>query len=347
MAADYYELLGVDRGADDREIKNAYRKQAMRYHPDRNPDNPEAEEKFKQCAEAYEVLADGQKRQIYDQYGHDGLKGQGFGGFGGASVSDIFSQFGDLFDGFFGMGGQGGPSRGQSLRFDLEIELSDALTGVEKTIDIAREVTCDTCSGTGSAADHRPRVCTTCGGAGRVNVARGFISMATTCPHCRGKGRVITHPCRTCRGSGLRQKRSSVKVTVPPGVDNGMKLRLTGQGQADPDGAPAGDLYVALHVREHPRFERHNDELLAELQIDMMTACLGGSVRFETLDGREEVKIKAGTQPGTVLRMRNRGMPRVNGRGRGDLHLQVVVKIPTKLSGKQKKLLKQLQLAMA
>ena len=340
MPNDYYETLGVGRDVDDRELKKAYRKLAMKYHPDRNPGDAAAEAQFKEVSEAYDVLSDGAKRQTYDRFGHDGLRNQGFHA---RSAHDIFSNFGDIFEELFGMRGGGrGNSRGADLRYDLEISLEEALLGVERNLEIPHEIDCATCGGNGAAAGHAPEICSTCGGVGQVSVSRGFITMATTCPRCHGAGKQLTHPCKTCRGSGRGRKTTSVKVTIPAGVDTGMKLRLGGQGEAGRQGASPGDLYVVLHVAEHQRFHRRDDALVAELPLDIVQATLGDTVELETLDGKEKVKIKPGTQPGSIVTLRGHGMPRINRRGRGDLHLQVAIQIPTKLNSQQKRLLKQL-----
>ncbi|MBU0551100.1 molecular chaperone DnaJ [Myxococcota bacterium] len=346
MAKDFYERLGVARDADASTIKKAYRKLAMQYHPDRNPGDKDAEEQFKSVSEAYEVLSDDSKRQIYDRYGEEGLRGQGYSGFSGSSAEDIFSHFGDIFGDLFGFGGGGRrrQRRGADLRTDVQLTLEECLSGLEKELDVEHQVPCAACEGSGAEPGTKPARCPTCNGRGQVAVGHGFITMSTTCPKCSGRGEHIAHPCRKCRGAGRQQERKKVTVKIPAGVDHGVKLRLTGQGEpANEPGAPPGDLYVVLHVKEHPVFERHEADLVAELKVDMVTACLGGEVDFKHLDGVEEkVKIKAGTQPNTVLRQRGRGMPYINGRrGVGDLHLAIKVEIPTKLSRKQKKLLAQ------
>ncbi|MFN3197023.1 MAG: molecular chaperone DnaJ [Bradymonadia bacterium] len=342
MPKDYYDLLGVSRQASASELKKAYRKLAMKYHPDRNPGDTVAEEHFKEISEAYEVLSDDQKRQIYDRFGHEGLKSQGMGG-GFADVGDIFGQFGDLFgDLFGGGGGRRRRERGADLRYSLVLGLEECLTGVERELEIPRDHICDTCHGTGAHPDHPPVTCDMCGGNGQVFVSRGFIRMSTTCPKCQGQGRIITKPCPTCHGEGTRQEVSKVKVTIPPGVDHGMRLRLTGQGQPGPNGLPPGDLYVVIQVREHPRFERRDAELISVLKVDMVTATLGGTLPFEGLDESLEIEVPAGTQPGTLLRVAGQGMPTVERKHtRGDLHLQVQVAIPTQLTKKQRELLKE------
>lgn len=348
MPADYYELLGVDRDADASALKKAYRKLAMKYHPDRNPGDAAAEEKFKEISEAYEVLSDDEKRRVYDRFGHEGLKGQGFGGFSGANVEDIFSQFGDIFGDLFGFGGgrSRGRRRGAHLRFDMELDLEDCLTGIEKEVEIPRHVSCDHCDGSGAEPGTMPERCPTCGGAGKVTVGRGFITMATTCPRCQGRGQIIPKPCTKCEGSGRTEHRERLMVRVPPGVDTGMKLRLTGKGEHGPDGGQPGDLFVVLHVRPHERFERDGSELVGELEIDFVDAILGAEKSVKTLDGEQTITVPAGTQPGTVIRIDGEGMPYVDGRaGRGNLHLQVVVRMPTEINEAQRALLTQFRTA--
>ncbi len=350
MPADYYELLGVPRDVDDVSLKKAYRKLALQYHPDRNPDDAEAEQRFKEVSEAYEVLSDPQKRHTYDRFGHEGLRNQGFGGFGGVGVEDIFSHFGDLFGDFFGFGGgrRRGPPRGASLQYNLALTLEECLTGVERVVDIPRPHPCQTCEGSGAKPGTQPSTCSTCGGRGQVVMARGILHMSTVCPRCRGNGKMVGDPCKDCRGSGEQQQIEKVKVKIPPGVDTGTKLRLAGKGEPAPapNGEP-GDLLVVCHVEDHDRFERHGAELLGELSIDMVQAALGDTIELETLDGETtRVKVEPGTQPGAVIRLRKLGLPHLDGRrGRGDLHLQVQVTVPTRLSRKQKALLRDFQKA--
>lgn len=345
MPDDYYELLGVPRDADERALKKAYRKLAMQYHPDRNPGDAAAEERFKAISEAYAVLSDDQKRRIYDRYGKEGLNNQGgAGGFG--DIGDIFSQFGDIFGDLFGFGGGGGRggrgrTRGADLRMAMSLTLEECLSGVEKLVEIPRKVDCGTCGGTGARPGTQPKVCRTCGGRGQVAVNRGFITMTTTCPRCRGTGQIIETPCDTCHGSGYEETVDKVTVKIPAGVDTGMKLRVSGKGERSqvPGGSP-GDLYVVVQVAEHPRFERHGGELLGELGIDMVQAVLGAEVEFETLDGTEAIQIEPGVQPGSIIRLRDRGMPSVErGRRRGDMHLRVVVRIPKALTDRQRELI--------
>lgn len=345
MADDYYELLGVARDADGSAIKKAYRSLALKYHPDRNPGDAEAEAQFKRVSEAYEVLSDSEKRGVYDRFGHEGLKGRGFGGF--SDVDDIFSHFGDLFGDLFGFGGRRGGERprrrGAHLRYDLTLSLEECLAGLEKELEIPNQVGCDRCDGAGAEPGTKAQTCGTCQGAGQVRVGRGFITMATTCPRCRGRGQVIPSPCTKCQGAGQVERLDRVTVRIPAGVDAGMKLRLSGKGQPGPDGGPAGDLYVVLDVAAHDRFQRDGAELLAELPLSMVQATLGDEIDLVTLEGEtERVVVPPGTQPGTLLRIQGRGMPRLDGRdGRGDLHLHTVVQIPTTLTETQRSLLMQ------
>lgn len=343
MSDDYYELLGVERDVGDGELKKAYRKLAMQCHPDRNPGDPAAEERFKAISEAYSVLADPQKRQIYDRYGKQGLQNQGFSGT--ADFGDIFSQFSDLFGDFFGFGGgrrgRQRATRGADLRMQVQIDLEQALAGIEREFEIPRSTHCETCAGTGAKAGTSPKPCGTCGGRGQVAVNRGFIQMTTACPRCRGEGQIIESPCRDCGGTGGRKISDKVKVRIPAGIESGMKLRVGGKGERAPapDGEP-GDLFVVVQVVDHPRFERHGTELLGEVEIDMVQACLGAEVSYATLDGETTLRITPGTQPGDLLRLRGKGMPSVDrSRGRGDLHLRVVVRIPKSLDPRRRELL--------
>jgi molecular chaperone DnaJ len=337
MSDDYYELLGVPRDVDSGTLKKAYRRLALQYHPDRNPDDPAAEEQFKAVSEAYEVLSDTEKREIYDRYGKDGLNSQGYGG-GFSDVSDIFSHFGDMFGDFFGF--SSGSRRGADLRLTVRLTLEECFTGISRSVEIPRAVNCDTCDGSGAKPGTQPQVCGTCGGRGQVAVNRGFISMATTCPSCRGAGRVIAHPCAPCSGSGVTRVSETITVQIPPGVDGGMKLRVEGKGEEGPGGLPPGDLYAVVDTIEHARLERHGAELLGELEMTFVDACLGAQLSFEALDGAVNIDVRPGTQPGELLRIPGRGMPSVRrGQARGDLHLKVTVKIPLTLSTGQRALL--------
>jgi molecular chaperone DnaJ len=346
---DYYEVLGVVKTATEIEIKSAYRKLALKHHPDRNPGNPEAEEKFKEAAEAYACLCDGEKRGLYDRFGHAGVSQsaqQGFDPNAFADFGDILGGLGDIF-GFgdiFGGGGRrrGGPQRGADLRYDLEIQFEEAAKGTETTIQVPRDETCATCNGNGAAAGHQPEVCPQCRGAGQLRYQQGFFTVAKTCGQCRGAGRVITKPCSTCRGSGRVTRDRQLSVKIPAGIATGQRLRLYGEGEHGTAGGPAGDLYIIIHVREHPFFRRDEDDLHAEIAIGYPTLVLGGSVKVPTLDGEETLSIPEGTQSGASFKLRGRGMPNVSGRGKGDLYFSVKVAVPKKLSREQRKAMEDL-----
>ncbi len=338
---DYYEILGVARTATQEEIKKAYRKMALKYHPDRNPDDKEAEDKFKEASEAYEVLSDPEKRQIYDQFGHEGLRGTGFTGFRG--FEDVFASFGDIFGEFFGFGGrtQTGPARGDDLRYDLRITFEEAAFGKEVELEIPRTTPCETCGGTGAKPGTHPITCPTCGGRGQITRSQGFFSVRTTCPTCQGTGQIIPEPCPTCQGTGRVRKKRKVSLKIPPGVDTGSRLRLRGEGEAGERGGPPGDLYVVIHVEEHDFFEREGDDIYCTVPISFTTAALGGKVEVPTLDGSEFIQIKKGTQSGEIFRLKGKGMPRLRGYGRGDEIIQVVVQVPKKLTKRQEELLRE------
>jgi molecular chaperone DnaJ len=341
---DYYEVLGVDKGAAESELKAAYRKLALKYHPDRNPDDKAAEDKFKEAAEAYEVLRDPQKRQIYDQYGHQGLEGQGFSGFGG--FEDIFSSFGDIFEDFFGFGRGRGHSRsrvqrGADLRYDMTLEFMDAAFGVETAIDLDKAETCPECKGSGAEAGSQPQTCPQCGGAGQVGHSQGFFTVRTTCPQCRGNGQVITHPCGKCHGQGRIVVSKRVSVKIPAGVDNGSRLRLTGEGQAGPNGGPSGDLYVFINVKPHDYFHREGNDVICQLPISFIQAALGDKVSVPTLTNEKELAIPKGTQYGEQFRFRGEGIPSLRTGRPGDQIIQVAIKTPTNISKKQEALLKE------
>lgn len=338
MSDDFYNLLGVDRNADERTLKKAYRKIAMECHPDRNQGDAAAEARFKSISEAYQVLSDPQKRQIYDRYGKEGLSQQGMGG-GFSDVGDIFSSFGDIFGDLFGFGGQRGPRRGPDLQTVVTMTLSESLTEVERTVEIPREEPCVPCKGSGAKSGTRPVVCQACRGQGQVIVNRGFISMTTSCPDCRGAGQMIKEKCRQCTGRGWNRKQEDVTVKIPPGVGSGMKLRVTGKGKASDQGGNPGDLFVVINVEDHDTFQRVDNELLAEFNIDMVDACLGADLMFESLDDELMVTVQPGTQPGSIIRIERRGMPDVSSGRRGDLHLRVQVNIPTELSSEQQRVL--------
>ncbi|HVL65860.1 MAG TPA: molecular chaperone DnaJ [Vicinamibacterales bacterium] len=351
---DYYEILGVDRQATDQQIKSAYRKLALKYHPDRNPGDTRAEEAFKEAAEAYAVLADPQKRAAYDRFGHAGVSGPAGGaGFDPtifADFSDIFSGLGDMF-GFgdiFGGGRRrrGGPQRGSDLRYDLEISFDESAEGTETTILIPREETCDTCSGSGAAVGSAVETCGQCRGTGQLRYQQGFLTVARPCPNCRGTGRTIARPCTTCRGAGRVTKERKLTVKIPAGIATGQQLRLTGEGEHGTAGGPPGDLYVVVHVQEHPFFHREGDDLYCELPIHFPTLALGGDVKVPTLKERVELHVPAGTQPGARFRIRGKGMPNVGGRGHGDLHVIARVAVPKKLTREQKRLLEELARTM-
>lgn len=351
---DYYEVLGVSKTASADEIKKAYRKLALKYHPDRNPDSHEAEEKFKELGEAYEILSDEDKRAAYDRYGHAAFSGPGGGGggFGGGGFHDPRDIFEQIFGGAFGGGGfeeffgggrrgrTGGKQRGSDLRYDMEISLEEAAFGVEKELEIERYVGCDTCHSSGSKSSGGTKPCTTCGGRGVVARQAGIFVQQTTCPECRGAGEVISDPCGTCHGDGRVQKDTRIKIRVPAGVDDGTRLRSSGNGDAGVRGGAAGDLYVFLHVREHDIFERDGNDLLCEVPLPFSVAALGGELKVPTLDGHSSIKIPAGTQGGTVFRLRDRGVKDLSSGRKGDLHVRVQVEVPTRLNSDQQEKLR-------
>ena len=340
---DYYRLLGVERNADAQEIKKAYRKAALKYHPDRNPDDKEAELKFKEAGEAYEVLSDSKKRQIYDQFGHEGLSGQGYSG--PQNSEDIFSAFGSIFEDFFGFGSSSGGSRvrrGADLRYDLKVSFEEAVFGAEKKIEFDRRVSCHVCAGSGAKAGSAPQTCPECNGIGQVRQTQGFFSIATTCPRCQGEGKIIVDPCQNCHGSGQILDRKKLTVKVPAGVDTGLRLRVSGEGEEGTSGGPSGDLYVFLHVEESDRFERDGSDIILRQPIHFTQAALGCSLKVKTLDGEETVTIKAGTQHGHRELIPGRGVPHLRGRGRGDLYVEYLIMVPKILSSVQKDLLQKL-----
>lgn len=345
---DYYDVLGVQRNAADADIKSAYRKLALKYHPDRNPGDKAAEEKFKEASEAYSVLADADKRHLYDRFGHAGLGGAATSGFDPTvftGFEDILGGLGDIFgfgDVFGGARRRGGPQRGADLRYDLEISFEESAKGTETPIQIPRQEVCETCKGSGAAPGSRPETCSQCHGRGQVRYQQGFFTVARTCGHCRGTGSVITKPCSMCRGAGRVQKERKLTVRIPAGIATGQRLRLTGEGEAGPAGGPPGDLYVVVHVQEHPFFQREGNDLYCEIPLNYPTLVLGGEIRVPTLDGEEPFTLPEGTQSGTTLRLRGRGMPDVSGRGRGDLLVTVKVITPKKATKEQRRLLEQL-----
>lgn len=342
---DYYVTLGVARDVGQDELKKVYRKLAMKYHPDKNPDDAEAEARFKELSEAYAVLSDEQKRSAYDQFGHAAFEGSG----GGPGDFDFRSSFADVFDDLFGdfmgggrRGGRGGPARGADLRYNMEIDLEDAFSGKQAKVQAATSVGCDDCSGSGAKEGTKPTICSACGGVGKVRAQQGFFTIERTCPTCQGSGTVIADPCTSCRGSGRVQKEKTLAVNIPTGVEDGTRIRLAGEGEAGARGAPAGDLYIFISVRPHRLFQRDALNLYCEVPIPMMEATLGGSLEVPTLGGgRARVTIPAGTQGGHRFRLRGKGMPALRGNSTGDMYIQVAVETPVHLNKKQKELLKQ------
>jgi molecular chaperone DnaJ len=350
MKMDYYEVLQVERTASDTELKAAYRKLAMQYHPDRNPNNPDAEEKFKACSEAYQVLSDPDKRAAYDRYGHAGVgagaAGNPFAGGGPFAQGDIGDIFGDLFGEMFNMGGRGGRAsraqRGRDIKFDLRLEFEEAVFGIEREINIRRAEACEDCTGTGSEGGRQPESCQQCGGRGQIRTQQGFFSVARTCPVCSGTGSVVRHPCKTCRGDGRIPREHKVLVKVPAGVENETRIRYSGEGDAGKWGGPSGDLYVVLEVRAHKFFERDGDDLHCVMPISFPQAALGTELEIETLHGPEMLKVPEGTQSGKEFHLRGKGVPHLNAHGRGDLVVEVRVQTPAKLTRQQKELMRQL-----
>ena len=341
---DYYEVLGVSRDVSEAELKKAYRRLAMKYHPDRNPDDEDASEKFKEAKEAFEVLKDKNKRAAYDQFGHAGVSNQpGGGGFGGgADINDIFGDvFGDIFGGGRRGGGAGGSRvfRGDDLQYNMEVTLEEAVAGTSTEISIPSLIACDVCDGSGAKRGTSPSNCSTCHGVGQVRMQQGFFSVQQTCPACRGKGKVITDPCPKCRGQGRTQKEKKLSVKIPAGVDSGDKIRLSGEGEASDSGGPAGDLYVAIMVKAHPIFQRDGADLLCTVPINFATAALGGELEVPTLDGRVKLKIPAGTQTEKTFRLRGKGVKPVRGGPVGDLLAKVRLETPVHLNNDQRELL--------
>jgi molecular chaperone DnaJ len=342
---DYYEVLGVPKNASEQEVKSAYRKLALKHHPDRNPGDKDAEERFKEAAEAYGVLGDPEKRRRYDTFGHAGVSSTGPQGFD----PTIFADFGDILGDFFGFGDvfgrrtRGGPRRGSDLRYNLDLSFEEAAFGTETSIQFPRAEQCHTCSGSGAAPGSGPSTCTSCGGRGQVTFQQGFFSVARTCGRCRGSGRVITSPCRECRGEGQVAAERKLQIKIPAGVDTGSQLRMSGEGEPGLQGGPPGDLYVFVRVQEHAFFKRDGFDLLCEMPISFSQAALGATLDVPTPDGgRTKLTVPEGTQTGTVLKLRAQGVPHLGARGRGDLHVAVRVVVPTKLTAEQRKLLEQL-----
>ena len=340
---DCYEVLGIQRNTDEEEIKKAYRRLAIKYHPDKNPGDKAAEEKFKELGEAYEILSDPQKRALYDQHGHAAFDRRA-GAYGGGGFHDPFEIFrevfggGGIFEDLFG-GGRTDPTqtqRGNDLRYDMEITFEEAAHGCEKEITVAKLEVCDVCRGMGAEAGSRIQNCRTCGGRGQIINSRGIFSIAQTCPQCQGAGRVLDKPCKACRGEGRREHSSKIKLRIPAGVDTGSRLRSAGNGEAGFRGGPSGDLYVVLHVQAHALFQRDGDDLLCEVPVSFVQAALGAEISVPALDGGTAIRIPPGTQPGTMFRLKSKGIKNVQGHGRGDLHVRINVEVPTHLSSDQK-----------
>lgn len=349
---DYYDVLGVDRSASAAEIKKSYRKLAMELHPDRNPGNTEAETKFKAAAEAYGVLSEPAKRQKYDQFGHaafsGGGGGGGFQGQGFSNINDIFDQFGDIFGGGLGdlfgrgrRGGSQGPRAGRDLRIALELTLDEIHSGTEKRVSLKRFEQCEGCTGSGAEGGAKPITCQTCGGAGQVRRSQGFFTMNSPCSACRGQGKVIQNPCKACRGAGKVQSKQEIDLNIPKGVEEGVQLRVSGEGDAGDPGGPRGDLYCVIHEQEHPIFQRHGADLIAEFPFSFSQLTLGEKVEVPTLTGRVEMVIPPGTQSGKVFRLRGQGLPAMQSSGMGDQLVRVFIEVPSKVTTRQKELLKE------
>ena len=342
---DYYEVLGVAQNADEKEIKKAYRRIAMKFHPDRNSDDPKADDKFKEATEAYEVLTNAEKRAAYDRFGHAGVDGSaGAGGFSGGGFSDIFGDvFGDIFGGGGGGRSRAGPQRGSDLRYTLDISLEDAVFGKTVEIKVPTLQSCNVCDGSGAKPGTSVKTCSTCGGAGQVRMQQGFFQVQQTCPSCRGQGKVVSDPCTSCRGQGRVERSKILSVKVPPGVDTGDLIRLSGEGEAGPSGGPNGDLFVEMSVRKHAIFERDGKDLHCDAPITFSDAALGGELEVPTLEGRVKLKIPEGTQTGKLFRLRGKGVKPVRGGSVGDLLCRVVVETPVQLTKQQRELLQQFQ----
>jgi molecular chaperone DnaJ len=345
---DYYEVLGVGRDVDESALKSAYRKLALQYHPDRNPGDKHAEEKFKEAAEAYAVLSDSQKRTLYDRYGHQGVNGAAGGGFQGFD-QDTFADFGDILGDLFGFGdmfgtrrSRRGPQRGEDIRYDLEITFEDSMRGVSVDVQIPRREACSKCEGTGAEPNGGLITCSVCNGRGEVMYQQSFLAIRKTCPSCNGRGKVIRQSCSQCKGEGYHRIEKKLKINIPAGVDTGTRMRLAGEGNPGAPGASAGDLYVVIKVSEHPVFERRESDLHCTLPVNVAQAALGAEIEIETLDGPQKIRIPEGTQPGAQFRLRNLGVPHLNSKGRGDLYVHLDVQVPKKLSREQRKLFEQL-----
>lgn len=341
-------MLGVSRTVTEVELKSAYRKLAMQWHPDRNPNNPDAEEKFKEVTEAYAILADTEKRSLYDRYGHAGVggasgPGAGFEGAGFQDLSEIFGEFFGFGDALGGGRRRSRAQRGADLREDISLEFEEAAFGTETRVTVRRHETCETCDGSGAAPGKSPTTCRTCNGKGQVRYQQGFFSIARTCSTCQGSGSVITDPCTKCRGEGRTLHQRSIEAKIPAGVEDGTRIRFSGGGEAGAFGGPPGDLYVVLHVKEHPFFIREGNDLHCAVPLSITQAAMGAEIRVPTLEGEHTLKVPDGTQPGTTFRVRNKGVPVLNGHGKGDLYVEVRVQIPTKLNKRQKELLQELE----
>ncbi len=344
---DYYEVLGINRDAADDEIKKAYRRLAMKHHPDRNPDNPKSEEHFKEAKEAYEILSDASKRQAYDQFGHAGVDqqaGMGGNGAGMGGFSDAFSDiFGDIFGGRGGAGGRSNVYRGADLRYNLEITLEEAARGTETRIRIPTMAECETCHGSGAKKGSEPKTCPTCGGHGQVRMQQGFFSIQQTCPKCHGSGRYVADPCTACHGAGRVKQHKTLSVKIPSGIDEGDRIRLSGEGEPGVNGGPPGDLYVQVHLKAHAVFQRDHDDLHCEMPVSFTSAALGGEIEIPTLDGVAKLKVPAETQSGKVFRLRGKGIKGVRSHSQGDLLCHVVVETPVSLTDRQKELLREFE----
>ncbi|ADO75288.1 molecular chaperone DnaJ [Stigmatella aurantiaca] len=337
---DYYEVLGVQKGVNPQELKSAFRKVALQYHPDRNPGNNEAEEKFKEASEAYEVLSDPERRARYDRFGHSGGGAEGFGGFQNVNINDIFGDiFGEIFGGARGGRGRGSMGRGADLRYNLEISFEEAAFGCRPKVPIPRPKKCETCTGSGSKSGAAPKPCGTCGGSGEVRFTQGFFAVSRTCADCNGTGAFIPDPCPKCKGAGKVPSEEVLEVAIPAGVDNGTRVRLSGMGEPGDRGGPAGDLYVTVIVREHPLFQREDYEVFCEVPISFTQAALGAKLDVPTLDGKVKMTVPPGTQSGKVFRLRGKGIPHLHSQQRGDQHVRVILETPTELSSRQRELL--------
>ena len=344
---DYYEILGVSKTSTDVEIKKAYRKLAIEHHPDKNPNDHTAEDKFKEAAEAYSILSDAQKRAAYDRFGHSAASAgaggaSGFGGAGFTDFGDIFDIFGDMFGGQGRSSSRSAAQRGADLRYDVEIFLEEAAIGKELKLRIPRLETCDECLGKGTEKNTEPETCITCGGSGQTRYQQGFFSVMRTCGNCGGRGQIIKNPCKKCRGGGRVEKERNIEIKIPAGVETGSRLRVNGEGESGTSGGPTGDLYVVIHVADHELFERQGANLYSAVPLTFAQAALGAEIKVKTLDGEEDLKVPAGTQTGTVFRLKSQGMPALGGRGRGDLFVAVTLITPKTLTKEQRKLLEQL-----